>query len=76
MLAGGASSKEIAAILGISPRTVVAHIETLFRKAGVGKRAQLVAWAFTEGYMGEIGMGMEPVGGESNSDAANGVRSR
>ena len=40
---GGLSNKEIAARLAISRRTVEAHMRTLFRKAGVTRRAQLAA---------------------------------
>src|ERR1700676_4294297 len=37
----GLSNDEIAARLEISPRTVEAHMRTLFRKTGVTRRAQL-----------------------------------
>jgi DNA-binding CsgD family transcriptional regulator len=40
---GGLSNDEIAASLAISRRTVEAHMRTLFRKAGVTRRAQLAA---------------------------------
>ncbi len=40
---GGLSNDEIATRLAISRRTVEAHMRTLFRKAGVSRRAQLVA---------------------------------
>ncbi len=40
---GGFSNDEIATRLGISRRTVEAHLRTLFRKTGVRRRAQLAA---------------------------------
>jgi DNA-binding CsgD family transcriptional regulator len=43
-LARGKSNKEIATILGISPRTVQIHIAHLFDKVGVRTRAGLASW--------------------------------
>lgn len=40
----GLSNEEIAQRLAISRRTVEAHLRALFRKAGVNRRAQLLAW--------------------------------
>ena len=45
LLAEGLSNKEIAARLYLSPRTVERHIANLTAKAGVERRAQLVAFA-------------------------------
>lgn len=39
----GARNAEIAATLGISPKTVENHISTIFAKAGVSSRAQLIS---------------------------------
>jgi DNA-binding CsgD family transcriptional regulator len=39
--AGGATSKEIAAALFLSPRTVDAHMRSIFRKSGIKSRRQL-----------------------------------
>lgn len=41
-VAGGRSNKEIAATLGITERTVKAHLGTIFEKLGVRDRLQLV----------------------------------
>jgi DNA-binding CsgD family transcriptional regulator len=45
LLAEGLSNQEIAARLYLSPRTVERHVANLTVKAGVGRRAQLVAFA-------------------------------
>jgi DNA-binding CsgD family transcriptional regulator len=42
-LGEGLSNKEAARRLGISPNTVKFHVEALFRKLGVGTRAEAVA---------------------------------
>ena len=39
----GASNKEVARRLGISPHTVKFHVESLFRKLGAASRAEAVA---------------------------------
>ena len=41
----GNSRKEIATRLGISEGTVVSHLESIYRKTGVRKNTELVAWA-------------------------------
>ncbi len=43
LLADGASAAEVARELGISSRTVQAHIRSIYRKLGVGSRLQLLA---------------------------------
>ncbi len=45
----GATNKEIARALGVSPATVAYHLRQLFVLAGVDTRAGLVAWAFQHG---------------------------
>jgi DNA-binding CsgD family transcriptional regulator len=43
LLLTGLSEKRIAATLGISPHTVHNYVKVIFRKAGVGSRAELMA---------------------------------
>lgn len=45
LIAGGAASKEIAARLGISPKTAQAHRENLKLKLKAGSTAAMVRWA-------------------------------
>jgi len=45
-LAGGKTNRDIAAILGMSPRTVNKHLEHIYVKLGVETRAAAVAAAF------------------------------
>ena len=42
-IAEGASNKEIASALGVSPNTIKFHIKNLFEKLGVSNRSQAVA---------------------------------
>jgi DNA-binding CsgD family transcriptional regulator len=43
LVAEGLANKEIAGRLGISPRTVEKHVESLLRKTGARSRTQLVS---------------------------------
>lgn len=43
LVAGGATNKEVAAALSLSPRTVEAHLGHVFRKMGIRSRGQLAA---------------------------------
>jgi DNA-binding CsgD family transcriptional regulator len=48
-IANGATTKEVAAELGISPHTVKTHLERIFEKLGANDRAQAVAIAIRTG---------------------------
>ncbi len=45
LVADGRTNGEIAAQLGLSPRTVGAHVEHILAKLGVGRRTEIAAWA-------------------------------
>ncbi len=49
-IAKGASNKEIAAALVISPNTVRAHVRTLMQKRNMENRTQLAVYGIYEGY--------------------------
>lgn len=53
-LAGGASSDEIGARLGISTRTVESHLRRMFDRYGVVSRTELAVLALREGWV-EVG---------------------
>ncbi len=48
-VADGATTKQVAADLGISPHTVKTHLERIFEKLGANDRAQAVAIAIRQG---------------------------
>lgn len=49
LLAQGYDNEHIAERLYLSPKTVKNHITSLYDKLGVGKRAEVVAWAWRHG---------------------------
>ena len=49
LLAEGATQKEIAQTLGISPKTVGAHQEAIHKKLGVHSKAELIKYAIRRG---------------------------
>lgn len=53
LMAGGAANKQIAARLGISERTVKAHVTSIFTKLVVSSRAEAVAVALRRGLLPE-----------------------
>jgi DNA-binding CsgD family transcriptional regulator len=48
LVVGGASTRDVAAKLFISPRTIEAHLSTIFRKLGVRNRRELSARALAD----------------------------
>lgn len=44
MIAAGLTNREIAAVLGIAPRTADSHVEHIFEKLQFGHRAQVAVW--------------------------------
>ena len=49
LVAAGRSNKEIAAELFLSERTVERHITTIYRKIGVHRRTEAMAFALRHG---------------------------
>lgn len=49
LVAGGATNKEIAAVLGTSPSTVKNHLQNILAKLHLQNRVQATAYAFREG---------------------------
>jgi DNA-binding CsgD family transcriptional regulator len=47
LVAEGSTNRQIAVKLGVSERTVENHLDHVFRKLGLGGRAQLAAWVTT-----------------------------
>ena len=47
-MVGGASNRDLAAKLFISPRTVESHLTSIFRKLGVRNRQELAARAIED----------------------------
>lgn len=52
LVAEGQANREVAEVLGISPRTVQKHLENLFKKTGVHDRTELVTFGFRNGLIG------------------------
>lgn len=44
LIAGGQTNAEIAAALGIAPKTVSAHVEHILDRLGATRRAEIAAW--------------------------------
>lgn len=70
LLAAGLGSKEIAARLVISPKTVSSHIQRILAKLGVHTRVEAVAVAYREGFVAAPVGSDDDVRGHSASFAA------
>jgi HD-GYP domain-containing protein (c-di-GMP phosphodiesterase class II) len=53
LVARGQSNKQIAATLGVAPKTASSHIEHIYRKTAAGNRAQASIFAMRHGLMAE-----------------------
>jgi DNA-binding CsgD family transcriptional regulator len=51
LIARGRSNREVAAVLGISPKTVGHHVEHIYAKAGVTTRAGATLFAMEQGLL-------------------------
>jgi DNA-binding CsgD family transcriptional regulator len=49
LIAGGLTNREIAGRLGISPRTIDAHLRSIYGKIGVSSRSAATLYAFDHG---------------------------
>jgi DNA-binding NarL/FixJ family response regulator len=50
-VAKGLTNREVAAALGVSPKTVDAHLVRIYRRGGLRSRTELAARLFREGVM-------------------------
>lgn len=50
-MATGATNKQISTELGVSPKTVMHHSVSIYRKLGVRSRAEATAWAYKSGLL-------------------------
>jgi DNA-binding NarL/FixJ family response regulator len=60
LLARGQTNKQIAAGLGVAPKTVGRHAENLYAKLGVRTRAAAALWAAEHGLLGPRRSGSPP----------------
>jgi DNA-binding CsgD family transcriptional regulator len=51
LITGGLTNPEVAGELGLSPKTVSAHLEHIMAKLGVGRRAEVAAWVASTGVL-------------------------
>ena len=56
LLARGMANKEIARVLGVTPKTVMHHTVAIYQKLGVHGRSEAVAWATRMGLVPESGL--------------------
>ena len=58
LLANGMRPKQIARELVISPKTVASHLQSVLGKLGVHSRAEAIAIAYREGFVGSLVSGV------------------
>lgn len=51
LITGGLTNPEVAGELGLSPKTVSAHLEHIMAKLCVGRRAEVAAWVASIGVL-------------------------
>lgn len=51
LVTDGLTNAEVAAELGLSPKTISAHLEHIMGKLGVGRRAEVAAWVAATGVL-------------------------
>ena len=54
LIAQGHATRDIAASLVLSPRTVEHHVASLHARIGTHTRLDLIAWARKNGYPGQL----------------------
>jgi DNA-binding CsgD family transcriptional regulator len=54
LIASGASTKQVAYILGIAPKTAATHIERIYTKTGASSRADATRFAIEQGLMDPV----------------------
>jgi DNA-binding NarL/FixJ family response regulator len=55
LIAQGATNREIAARLTLSPHTVERHVEHILNRLGLSSRTQVAVWAAQQGPQGQRG---------------------
>jgi non-specific serine/threonine protein kinase len=53
LIAGGATNRQIAEVLVISPHTAERHVEHILVKLGCSSRAEIAAWVARHGAAGD-----------------------
>jgi len=51
LICSGLRTKQIAQMLGVSPKTVAKHRYTMMQKAGAGNAVQLLRWGIKSGFV-------------------------